>query len=198
MWARTTLSGGLTPYDVGPHGRCSTRSVRSRFPTSSASATATRSSRPRRSARSSRAMRRRVYGIDLDQLTVAAASDDLSWTNEVKAPTEPPRSLGRAGPCLDVPGDPALDLRALRQPAQGVVHVVDRVPGPSGQSYYLDSRPPVQYGKSKWGSSSDGRRFEALKYPFRHRPLPGGLMRRPSSRSSASPTPTPPGLIQEW
>jgi uncharacterized protein len=30
-------------------------------------------------------MRRRVYGIDLDQLTVAAASDDLSWTNEVKA-----------------------------------------------------------------------------------------------------------------
>jgi len=27
----------------------------------------------------------RVYGIDLDQLAVAAASDDLSWTNEVKA-----------------------------------------------------------------------------------------------------------------
>ena len=27
----------------------------------------------------------RVYGIDLDQLTVAPASDDLSWTNQVKA-----------------------------------------------------------------------------------------------------------------
>jgi len=29
-----------------------------------------------------------VYGIDLDQLAVAAASDDLSWTNEVKAAYE--------------------------------------------------------------------------------------------------------------
>jgi hypothetical protein len=30
----------------------------------------------------------RVYGVDLDQLAVAAATDDLSWTNDVLAAYE--------------------------------------------------------------------------------------------------------------